>query len=72
MGYKSMETLWSELYLSELTEFYTEKGRFYSMYIMPEFVLRVRNHFPGNVSLVCTLKGELGMKGGKRLGLSMS
>lgn len=58
--------------MSELTEFYTEKGRFYYTYIIPEFVLRVRNNFPGNVSFGCTWKGELGMKEGKRIGQSMS
>lgn len=54
-----------------LTEFYTEKSRFYYMHIIPEFVLRVRNNFPGNVSFGCTLKGKLGMKEGKRIGQSM-
>lgn len=42
------------------------------MYIIAEFVLRVRNNFPGNVSFSCTVKGERGMKEVKRIGQSVS
>lgn len=42
------------------------------MYIIAEFVLRVRNNFPGNVSFSSTVKGERGMKEVKRIGQSMS